>query len=338
MIREAIKTVISGGSLSKKEANAVMDEIMVGEASPPQIAAFLVAEHMKGETYQEVAGFAESMRAKATHVSIKAINAIDMCGTGGDGAGTFNISTVASIVVAAGGVTVAKHGNRSVSSKCGSADLFEKFGVEIHLTAEQMGACIDQAGIGFLFAPILHPAMKYAIGPRRDIGVRTVFNMLGPLCNPSGVKRQVLGVFNLEAAKLIAQVLLELKSEHVIIIHSEDGLDEVSMYAPSTIFEVKHGEIKEQTIGPEDFGLKTYKNEGVVGGTPDENLQIANAVFSGQKGIARDFVVVNAACGLVVGGAASGLIEGAKLAQELLDNGSAQRKIEQLKKVSNSFS
>lgn len=338
MISEAIKTVISGGNLSKEEANKVMDEIMCGEASPAQIAAFLVGEHMKGETYQEIAGFAESMRAKATTVAIKAKNAIDMCGTGGDGAGTFNISTVASIVVAAAGVPVAKHGNRSVSSKCGSADLFEKFGVNIHLTAQQMCVCIDQAGIGFLFAPILHPATNYAIGPRKDIGVRTVFNMLGPICNPAGVKRQVVGVFNLEAAKLIAEVLKELKSEHVIVVHSEDGLDEVSVYAPSTIFEVTAEKIEEKTISPEDFGLKTYKYAGVVGGTPDENLQIANDVFSGQKGIARDFVVVNAACGLVVGGVASDLTEGAKLAQELLDNGAAQQKIEQLKKVSNSFS
>ncbi len=338
MIREVIKTVISGGNLSKKEAGKVMDEIMCGEASPAQISAFLVAEHMKGETYREVAGFAESMRAKMTPVPIKATNAIDVCGTGGDSAGTFNISTVASFVVAAAGVKVAKHGNRSVSSNCGSADLLEKFGINIALTAHQMGACVDQAGIGFLFAPILHPAMKYAVGVRRDIGVRTVFNMLGPICNPAGVKKQVIGVFNLEAAKLMAEVLRELKSEHVIVIHSEDGLDEVSLYAPTTVFEVSAGKIEKKTISPEDFGLRTCKKEGVVGGSPDENLQIANEVLSGQSGIARDFVVVNAACGIVVGGAASDFNEGAKLAQELIDNGAAKQKIELLKEVSNSFS
>lgn len=335
MIQDAIKTVIDGRDLTREQAYGVMSSIMEGETTASQIAAFLVAEKLKGETYQEVAGFASAMREKATPVDTRHKNTIDMCGTGGDGSGTFNISTVASFVVAGGGVPVAKHGNRSVSSQCGSADLLEVLGVKIDLAADKIGRCLDEIGIGFLFAPALHKAMKHAVAPRREIGVRTVFNILGPLTNPAGVTRQVLGVFDPGMAQLMAEVLRELGADHILIVHSDDGLDEISIHHPTLAFELCEGEIEQKQLFPESFGLKMTPQNGATGGSPKENARTAKKVLNGKKGSARDFVIANAACGFVVGGLAKDYLEGAKMAQESIDSGAALVKLESLKEMSN---
>ncbi|MCG8605718.1 anthranilate phosphoribosyltransferase [bacterium] len=336
MIREAIKTVVDGGSLTRQQAYDVMNFIMDGEATSAQIAAFAIGEKLKGETYQEVAGFAEAMRQKATPISNPHNNAIDMCGTGGDGAGTFNVSTVASFVVAAAGVPVAKHGNRSVSSLCGSADLLEALGVKIDLDPAAVGNCLEELDIAFLFAPQLHQAMKHAVGPRREIGVRTFFNMLGPLTNPAKVQRQLLGVFHPDIVRLMAEVLRELGADHIMIIHSQDGLDEVSIEKPTRVVEVRDGEITEKHISPKDFDLPTSPLDGVLGGSPDENAQMALRVLQGEPGPTRDIVVANAACGLFVGGAVATLCDGAVLAKQALDSGAALKKLHALKDASNS--
>ncbi|RMF59985.1 MAG: anthranilate phosphoribosyltransferase, partial [Calditrichaeota bacterium] len=333
MIQEALKTVVERVDLSREQAYRLMHGIMSGEATPAQIAAFLVACKMKGETSEEVAGFAAAMRDKATPVQTRHRNAIDMCGTGGDGAGTFNISTVASFVVAAAGVPVAKHGNRSVSSRCGSADLLEALGVNIDQEAEQTSRCLNEIGFGFLYAPRLHKAMKYAVAPRREIRLRTVFNMLGPLTNPARVTRQLLGVYDFAIAPLMAEVLHELGSEHVLIVHSEDGLDEVSIHATTRAIELRDGEIRERTLSPKDFGLNLKPRDGILGGSPEENAETAKRVLNGEPGIARDFVVANAACGLVVGGATDDFGEAARMAMHALDSGAALAKLRALKEM-----
>ena len=242
-----------------------MNDVMGGEATPSQIGAFLVAMRMKGETPQEIAGFAESMRGKAAKVTVnQSDDAVDLVGTGGDGKHTFNISTAASFVVAGAGAPVAKHGNRSVSSKCGSADVLMELGVNLELNNEQLSDCLNEVGIAFLFAPKLHPAMKYAIGPRREIGVRSVFNILGPITNPAGVKRQLLGVYSLELARLLAKVMQQLEAKHIMLVHSEDGMDEISMSDETNVVEVKDGDIREFKITPEDFGL-ARSSEAICG-------------------------------------------------------------------------
>ncbi len=334
MIQEIIRLLIDGQDLNTQQAYDVMNTIMAGQATPAQIAAFLVAEKLKGETCPEVAGFARAMREKATPVTTHHANAIDMCGTGGDGRGTFNISTVASLVAAAGGAVVAKHGNRSVSSRCGSADLLEELGVKIDLNAQQVSRCLDEIGVAFLFAPMLHPAMKHAVAPRREIGVRTVFNLLGPLTNPAGVQHQVLGVYSAAAARFVAEVLKELGAQHVLIVHSEDGLDEVSVCQPTNMIELKDGVISERSISPQDFGLRARTDNGVTGGTPAENAAIVKTVLRGEKGAARDIVVCNAACGFLVAGLASDFKEGAQMAMAAIDSGAAAQKFEALKKLS----
>ncbi|MFQ5648411.1 MAG: anthranilate phosphoribosyltransferase [bacterium] len=337
MMQEIIRTVIAGEHLTREQAYRVMNTIMTGEATPAQIAAFLVAEKLKGETYQEVAGFATAMREKATPVSISRRNAVDIVGTGGDGANTFNISTVAAFVMAAAGVPVAKHGNRSVSSKCGSADVLELLGVRIDLSASQIGRCVDEVGIGFLFAPGLHKAMKHAMAPRKEVGVRTVFNILGPVTNPAGVRRQVVGVFDRVTARLVAEVFRELGADHIFVVHSEDGLDEVSVHAPTLVFEVKKNQIQEKQVVPEDFGLKTATAAEALGGHPEKNTQVAREVLSGQGGVARDFVVANAACGLVVGAVVQDFQQGARMAAEAIDSGAAMAKLQALKELTHSF-
>lgn len=332
MMQETIRMLIDGEDLTADHAYSVMNTIMVGDATPAQIAAFLVAEKLKGETAAEVTGLARAMRDHAARVVTRRAGAIDLCGTGGDGCGTFNISTVASLVVAAGGVAVAKHGNRSVSSRCGSADLLEELGVKIDLDADRLGECLDEIGIAFLFAPVLHPAMKHAAAPRREIGVRTVFNLLGPLTNPAGVKRQVLGVYRAEAAKLVAEALRELGAEHVLIVHSEDGLDEVSIHQPTRVVELRNGEIAERRLSPGDFGIRSGGKNGVFGGAPAENAKIAMAILKGLPGPARDIVVANAACGFFVAGHANGFQEGAEMARAAIDSGAALDKLQSLQR------
>jgi anthranilate phosphoribosyltransferase len=337
MIQEAIHMIIEGRDLNAEQAYDVMNLIMTGNATPAQIAAFLVAEKLKGETREEVAGFARAMRDHAAPVTTERETAIDMCGTGGDGRGTFNISTVASFVAAAGGVTVAKHGNRSVSSRCGSADLLEQMGVKIDLTADKVSKCLDEIGIAFLFAPMLHPAMKHAVGPRREIGVRTVFNLLGPLTNPARVKHQVLGVYSPEVAHFVADVLSELGSEHVLIVHSEDGLDEISIHQPTNVIELKNGKINERSVSPLDFGISVCETDGVLGGTPAENAAIALAVLNGEKSPARDIVVANAACGFLVAGLTNNLKEGSEMAATVIDSGAALQKFQNLRELSHAI-
>ena len=263
-------------------------------------------------------------------------NAIDLCGTGGDGKGTFNISTVAAFVVAGGGVPVAKHGSYSVSSGCGSADVLKELGLNIDLSAAQIGHCLDELGIAFLFAPKLHPAMKHAVGPRREIGLRTIFNILGPITNPAGVRRQMIGVFDRRLATMLAEVLAELGTEQALLVHSDEGLDEISIHGRTLVVELVKGRISERALAPEDFGLQRY-SDGIYGGAPVQNAQIALRILRGERGAPRDIVVANAACGLLVAGAVSQLKEGVRLAEHSLDSGAALQKLENLREMSNAI-
>jgi anthranilate synthase/phosphoribosyltransferase len=336
-LQQAISQVIERVDLERRQAYEAMHEIMDGTATPAQIAAFLVALRMKGERPSEVAGLAQAMRERATPVMTQRRNPIDMCGTGGDGKGTFNISTVASFVAAGGGVTVAKHGNRSVSSRCGSADVLEALGINITLTAAQMSQCLDEVGIAFLFAPVLHSATKHAVGPRKEIATRTVFNILGPLTNPAGVKRQLLGVYSRELAALMAQVLADLGAEHALVVHSDDGLDEISVDGPTLMFEVHQGRIREGMLTMEDFGVLPSGRDGVFGGDAEKNVQIALSILSGEKGAAREIVIANAACGFWIAGVATNISEGVAMARQSIDSGAAMAKLEALRQLSNSF-
>jgi anthranilate synthase/phosphoribosyltransferase len=336
-LQRAISQVIGLVDLDRQQAYETMCEIMNGAATPAQIAAFLVAMRMKGERPTEVAGLAQAMRERATPVTTRRRNPIDMCGTGGDGKGTFNISTVASFVAAGGGVTVAKHGNRSVSSQCGSADVLEALGININLTAAQMSQCLDDVGIAFLFAPVLHSATKHAVGPRKEIGARTVFNILGPLTNPAGVKRQLLGVYNHALATLMAQVLVELGAEHALVVHSDDGLDEISVDGSTLMLEVRRGRILERILTMDDFGVLPSGSNGITGGNAEQNAQIALSILNGEKGAAREIVIANAACGFWVAGVAKNISEGVAMARQSIDCGAAMAKLEALHKLSNSF-
>jgi len=337
MLQQAITKVIERVDLDRRQAYDAMNEIMNGAATPAQIAAFLVAMRMKGETPAEVAGFAQAMRERATPVTTRRPNPIDMCGTGGDGKGTFNISTVASFVAAGGGAVVAKHGNRAVSSQCGSADVLEALGVNINLTAAQMSQCLNEVGIAFLFAPVLHSATKHAVGPRREIGIRTVFNILGPLTNPAGVKRQLLGVYHRDLAALMAQVLVELGAEHALVVHSDDGLDEISISGPTLMLEVRQGRILERMFTMEDFGVLPSDSNGITGGNAGQNAQIALSILNGEQSAAREIVIANAACGFWVAGLSKNISEGVVMARQSIDSGAALAKLEALRKLSNGF-
>lgn len=336
MIRTAIQKVLSNAHLSREEAFATMESIMQGEATQAQIGAFLVGLRMKGEQPQEIAGFADSMRKNACPVtSSPGTEPVDLVGTGGDGKHTFNISTVASILVAGAGAPVAKHGNRSVSSKCGSADVLKALGVNIDLDAAGMSACLQETGIAFLFAPTLHPAMKHAIGPRREIGVRSVFNILGPISNPAGVKRQLIGVYDKSLTNLLAEVLRQLGSKHVMLVHSAEGLDEISMAGITHVVELKDGNIREFDIDAATFDLAA-SDDSITGGEAEENAQIALGILKGEtKGVARDIVIANAAAGLYVAGYANDLRSAAEKAAESIDSGAAMAKLEALKTASN---
>lgn len=336
-IQLALQQVLEQVDLDRQQAYSVMSEIMSGAATPAQIAALLIALRMKGERAQEVAGFAQAMRDKAAPVRTQRPHPIDMCGTGGDNKGTFNISTVASFVVAGGGVAVAKHGNRSVSSKSGSADVLEALGINLNLTADHMSQCLDEVGMAFLFAPVLHSATKHAVAPRKEIGARTVFNILGPLTNPAGVKRQVLGVYDRRLMRLMAEVLVELGAEHALVVHSEDGLDEISVHGPTRVIEVKHGNLAERTLTPKDFGFTELYYESLSGGNAGDNAGIALRVLNGKPGVARDVVLANAACGFWVAGKAKDVVEGIVLAQQSIDSGAALAKLEALRRWTHEF-
>jgi len=329
MIKEAIDTLVRGNSLTMEQATDVMKEIMDGEATPAQFGSFVTALRLKGETVEEIAGMARVMREKSVPVSVSG-PLVDTCGTGGDGSKTFNISTTAAFVVAGAGLKVAKHGNRGMSSGCGSADVLDALGVKIELGAPEVEKCLEYVGIGFMFAPVFHPAMKYAAPSRKEIGIRTVFNILGPMTNPAGAQSQLLGVFEESLVMKMAQVLCLLGCQHALVVHGEDGLDEITLGGKTTVCELKGEEISRYYIDPEDFGFPRTGLSSLRGGPPQENADILRRVLRGEKGPYRDIVLVNAAATLVAGDLAKDLEEGVRLASEAIDSGRATEKLEGL--------
>ena len=334
MIKEAIAKLIKTADLTEAEMTEVMHEVMTGAASPAQIGSFLTALRMKGETVEEITGAAKVMREKATKVDAPK-GVVDTCGTGGDGSMTFNISTAAAFVASGSGLVVAKHGNRSVSSKSGSADVLRALGVNIEAEVSRVEECIREAGIGFLFAPMLHGAMKYAAPVRREIGIRSIFNILGPLTNPAGAKRQVIGVYDSALTDLLAKVLNNLGSERAFIVRGEDGLDEITLADETRVTELNAGSIRTYHIRPEDFGFKRCSPEDLLGGGPDENAEIIMGVLEGKKGPARDIVLLNAAAAITAGGLASKIEEGIAIAHGAIDSGEALARLERLKEITN---
>jgi anthranilate phosphoribosyltransferase len=324
-------------NLTRTEAAEAMRCIMEGQATEAQIAAFLTALKMKGEQIDEILGFVEVMREKSVKIKLDDPDAIDMCGTGGDNGGTFNISTVASFVVAGSGITVAKHGNRSISSSCGSADVLKALGVNIELPPEKAGACINKVGIGFLFAPLFHPAMKYAAKPRAELGIKTCFNILGPMTNPASVKRQLVGAFDQETAQKMAEVFSNLDVLKVLVVHSHDGLDEVSLEAPTTVYDVNSQLFNgKYNIEPKAFGLSLVKKSSILGGTPETNARIAMDVLEGKKQPHRDIVIANAALALMATPKVRVIQEAVQITTESIDSGNALRKLQQLRDFSQS--
>lgn len=354
-MHEYLKIIADGNALGVEEAEAAMHHMMRGDAEPEEIAAFLVGVRTRGESLNELVGFTKIMRSYAVSVDPGDENAIDLCGTGGDSSGTFNISTAAALVCAGAGVTVAKHGNRSVSSSCGSADVLEALGVKVELGKEGVEYCFEKAGIAFLFAPYFHPAMRHVMPIRKKLGVRTFFNILGPLCNPASVRRQLVGAFSIETAQTMASILENLDAEHVIAVHSEDGMDEVSLSAETTIFEfntvdkkadgleyVGDVELPEERAGtkgrqirPEDFGLGRYPLDELQGGSAEVNARILNAILDGEEGPKRDVVMLNAAFALQTSGRLSGIDDCLLAAAESIDSGSAKESLRRLIDASN---
>lgn len=330
MIQSAIARAVAHENLSRELARATMDQILAGEATPSQIAGLAVALRMKGETADEIAGFAEAMRGRVPPLHTKRAPLLDTCGTGGDNAGTFNISTTVAIVVASCGVAVAKHGNRAVSSRTGSADVLESLGVGIDLTPTDAGRSLDMLGITFLFAPNYHGALRHAVGPRRELGIRTVFNVLGPLTNPAGASRQLLGVYADSLVPTIAQVLKSLGSDRAMVVHGRDGLDELTVFAKNHVAELHDGTIREYEVDPAQYGLAHDDRSGVAGGTAAENSAKVRSVLEGEKGAARDIVVLNAAAALVVADVVKDVAEGVARARAAIDDGSAKRKLADL--------
>jgi len=339
MIKEAINIIVSGKSLTLEQSAQVMEEMTSGQVTPAQFGAFVTALRMKGETADEIAGLASVMRAKAVRV-MTTEPVIDIVGTGGDGSNSFNISTAAAFVAAGASIQVAKHNNRAMSSHCGSADVLEALGVKIELDARQVEACLKQVGIGFMFAPAFHPATKFASVPRREIGIRTVFNILGPLTNPAQASFQVIGAPSEELGEKLIQVLLRLGSKHSLVVHGLDGMDEISIGGQSRVWELRDSEITSFHISPEDFGLTRSGAEAIKGGTPTQNAAMLRSVLEGEKGPRRDVVLMNAAAGMVVGNKtrhASGLPalqEGLEIAGDAIDSGRALDKLKLLVKVS----
>ena len=334
MIRDAIAALVDGRDLTEAEAASCMEELMTGEATPAQIAAFLVALRLKGETVDEITGMARVMREKSLHVEV-AGPLLDTCGTGGDASGTFNASTAAAFVAAGAGARVAKHGNRAMTSACGSADVLEALGVKIDLAPEGVAASIEQAGIGFMFAQAFHPAMKHVAPVRREIGVRTVFNILGPLTNPAGAQSQVLGVADALLAEKLAEVLGRLGVKRALVVHGEDGLDEVSPNAPTLVYDLQGGRVTISRVDPAGLGLAAHEAGEVRGGSADENAAALRRVLGGEQGALRDFTLLNAAAALVAGGLAADFKEGIARAANSIDSGAAQERLEAMVRVSN---
>ncbi|MCS6896789.1 MAG: anthranilate phosphoribosyltransferase [Nitrospira sp.] len=330
MIKDAIAKLAERSHLSAQEAEAVMNEIMDGSATPAQIAAYLMGLRQKGETVEEIVGSVRAMRARSLRIRVGAKIVVDTCGTGGDGACTFNISTAAALVAAGAGITIAKHGNRSVSSKCGSADVLTELGVKIDLEPSRVADCIDEVGIGFLFAPLYHGAVKHCAEPRRELGIRTILNLLGPLANPAGATHQVLGVYDAKWTDILGRVLLDLGTQHCLVIHGMDGLDEITLADRTKVSEGKAGVVSSSFITPEEFGLRRAARKEFAGGSPADNARIMRDILSGRKGPPRDIVCLNAAAAMMVGGKAKTLQEGFRLAQQTLDSGAAAEKLERL--------
>lgn len=337
MIREGIAKTVRGEDLREAEVIAAMTEVMEGVATPAQIAAFMTALRMKGETVEEVTGAARVMRQKATRIDARSPVVVDTCGTGGDGSNTFNISTTTAFVAAAAGLTVAKHGNRAVSSGCGSADVLEALGVKIDAGPEIVEECLQEIGIGFLFAPRLHGAMKFAIGPRREIGIRTIFNMLGPLTNPAGATCQLIGVYDPKLTEMFAGVLRNLGTKRAFVVHGADGLDEATVTARTRVAELKDGLIQTYDLDPLDLFEETYPASDLRGGDAETNAGITGEILSGdRRGACRQIVLLNAALAIMAGGKAGTIREGLAVAAECIDSGAALRKLRELIERSNS--
>jgi anthranilate phosphoribosyltransferase len=334
-IREAIEKLVNRVDLSEAETVDVMNQIMTGDATPLQVAAFLTALRMKGETVEEITGAARVMRAKAHRVDVGKKTVLDTCGTGGDQKGTFNISTTSAFVLAGAGVNIAKHGNRSVSSLSGSADVLGALGVKVDAPKEQVERCIAQIGIGFLFAPLLHEAMKFAVQPRRDIGIRTIFNILGPLTNPAMATHQLIGIYSGQMVAMIAHVLKNLGSTRAMVVHGLEGLDEISLCGPTKVAELSNGQVKEYTIEPEQFGFSRCPLEDLHGGDPEQSAAIVRRLLDGQKGSPRDVVLLNSGAALYVNGSAATIQDGIRLAAQSIDSGNARQKLAQLVEMTN---
>ena len=348
MIKEAIGKVVLRQDLTETEMIEVMNQIMGGEATPAQVGAFLTALRMKGETIEEIAGAARVMRDHATPIRVgKALDIdreeinldretiLDTCGTGGSGTKSFNISTTVAFVVSACGVKVAKHGNRSISSACGSADVLEALGVNLNVTPQHVESCINEVGVGFLFAPALHGAMKHAIGPRREIGIRSIFNILGPLTNPAGADRQVLGVYDEKLVEMLAKVLAKLGCRRGFVVHGQDGMDEITLTGPTRIAEINAGQVFLSTIEPEDFGLRRCLLSDLQGGDAEENAAIVRDVLGGNEGPKRDIVLLNSAYALVASGIVESVESGLQKARNTIDAGLAKAKLEGLVSLTN---
>lgn len=348
MIKRAIAKVVEPQDLTEGEMIEVMDQIMGGEATAAQIGAFITALRMKGETVAEITGAARVMRARAIPIRVGRVldidredinidreTILDTCGTGGSGTKSFNISTTVALVIAACGVKVAKHGNRSVSSACGSADVLESLGVNLSVTPETVERCIAEIGVGFLFAPALHGAMKHAIGPRREIGIRTIFNILGPLTNPAGADRQVLGVYREDLVETLARVLVQLGCRRGFVVHGRDGMDEVTLTGPTRVGEIRDGEVVLSTVEPEDFGLTRCSLADLQGGDAGRNAVIVRAVLAGERGPKRDVVLLNAAYALIAAGVVTDVAAGLAAAAEAIDSGRAQAKLDGLVRLTN---
>jgi anthranilate phosphoribosyltransferase len=330
MIKEAITKAVEGRDLTQKEMEGAMEEIMTGHATAAQIGSFITALRIKGETVDEITGAATVMRAKAVKVNLKRDILLDTCGTGGDGTHTFNVSTAAAFVAAGGGVKVAKHGNRAVSSLCGSADVLKNLGVSLDISHGDVGRCIEEVGIGFLFAPLFHGAMKYAAGPRREIGLRTIFNLLGPLTNPAGATVQVLGIYAQELTEKIAQVLGRLGTREAFVVCGEGTFDEISICSPTKVSHLKDGSVETFEMTPEQYGFKRANPEEIKGGDAQVSARIIRELLDGEKGPKRDMVVLNAAAAFVVAGIDEDFVKGIERAKDCIDSGRAKKKLNAL--------
>jgi len=335
MIKELIEKVIKGKNLTEEESIQAMNEIMSGEATPAQIAAFITALRVKGETVEEITGAAKVMRKKATNLNFTEKIIVDTCGTGGDNSNTFNISTAVALVAAAAGLLVAKHGNRSVSSKCGSADVMEGLGLNLEIPPEKVKGCIAEIGIAFLYAPLFHAAMKYATPVRREIGIRTIFNILGPLTNPAKANVQLLGVYRPELTEVLANVLKNLGTKNAFVVYGEGKFDEVSITGKTKVSQLKNDEVRTYYIQPEDFGLGRRELEEIIGGTVEKNSRIILDILKGKKDAKREIVLLNAACLFIAAEKAGDFREGIKVAEEVIDSGKALKKLEALVEFSN---